>query len=233
MPNRILREGILTSEAVNCLSCHAELFYRRLMSVVDDYGRIEAHPQILLTKCFPFKLDSVSVRDVGHWLAECSHDARLVTAYTVKGKNYLQINNFGQRERVSKCPSPQEADIMSAESEQTAARASNSTTYSNTNTTPNTNSRNSDSWKIDTGFLKFIENWRATGAKCTDADCYRAYRFEWNKIGFEEQLAACDHVRTCDGAFVKFPQNYLADREWEREPRPSPKSKLDRMIDSL
>ena len=37
---------------------------------------------------------------------------------------------------------------------------------------------------MDEGFLKFMENWRSTGAKCTDADCYRAYRFEWNKIGF-------------------------------------------------
>ena len=44
MPNRILRDGILMSPRVNVLSSEAELFYRRLMSVVDDYGRFSAHP---------------------------------------------------------------------------------------------------------------------------------------------------------------------------------------------
>jgi hypothetical protein len=42
MPSRLLREGILDSEAVNALSFAAEVFYRRLMSVVDDFGRPRA-----------------------------------------------------------------------------------------------------------------------------------------------------------------------------------------------
>jgi hypothetical protein len=42
MPVRILREGILTSERVDTLSPAAEVFYRRLMSVVDDFGRFSA-----------------------------------------------------------------------------------------------------------------------------------------------------------------------------------------------
>ena len=40
MPSRILREGINTSPKVNALSPMAELFYRRLMTVADDYGRV-------------------------------------------------------------------------------------------------------------------------------------------------------------------------------------------------
>ncbi len=39
MPNRVIREGILNSQRVNKLTEPAELFYRRLMSVVDDFGR--------------------------------------------------------------------------------------------------------------------------------------------------------------------------------------------------
>jgi hypothetical protein len=45
MPNRELREGILTSERINALTFPAEVFYRRLMSVVDDFGRCPAHPR--------------------------------------------------------------------------------------------------------------------------------------------------------------------------------------------
>ncbi len=47
MPTRILREGILTSETVNRLSLGAELFYRKFMPVVDDYGRYHAHIHLL------------------------------------------------------------------------------------------------------------------------------------------------------------------------------------------
>ena len=43
MPNRILRDTILRSERVARLSPTAELFYRRLMSVADDYGRYYAN----------------------------------------------------------------------------------------------------------------------------------------------------------------------------------------------
>src|SRR3990167_11311858 len=57
MPNRILREGILSSERINTLSVHAELFYRRLLSVVDDYGRFFAHPALLRSACYPLRVD--------------------------------------------------------------------------------------------------------------------------------------------------------------------------------
>ena len=39
MPNRMIREELLTCEKVNELSFGAEIFYRRLMSVADDFGR--------------------------------------------------------------------------------------------------------------------------------------------------------------------------------------------------
>ena len=38
MPNRIIREGILSSDRVDQLDPPAEVFYRRLMSKVDDHG---------------------------------------------------------------------------------------------------------------------------------------------------------------------------------------------------
>ena len=47
MPNRILREGILTSERIERLDWAEEVFYRRVMSVVDDYGRYYARPALL------------------------------------------------------------------------------------------------------------------------------------------------------------------------------------------
>ncbi len=140
MPNRILREGIVGSQRISLLSQGAQLFYYKLISVVDDYGRYEAYPEMLRARCYPFELDRVTVADVSTWLCECGQmpandrQSPLVTEYCVEGKKYLQINNFGQRERAERFPSPSLAD-KSEQLRTKAARASNTNTLTNTNST--------------------------------------------------------------------------------------------------
>jgi hypothetical protein len=109
MPNRVIRQGILTSSRVNALSLGAELFYRRLMSVVDDYGRHEADLSLLRAAVFPRRLHEVTEVQIKQWLQECTTgDRPLITLYYVATENYLVINNFNQRLRSmkSRCPSP-------------------------------------------------------------------------------------------------------------------------------
>ena len=96
MPTRIIREGILTSERVNQLTERAELFYRRLMSVVDDHGRFPANLMLLRASCYPLKLDAVKEDSIKKHLAE-AEDARLIVLYTVDDKAYLEMQDFGQR----------------------------------------------------------------------------------------------------------------------------------------
>ncbi|HWB62140.1 MAG TPA: hypothetical protein VG603_01425 [Chitinophagales bacterium] len=105
MPNRVVREGILDSEKVNLLSWAAEVFYRRLMSVVDDFGRFDARAMILRSKLFPLKIDKVSAADVEKWLAECAR-AELVSLYFVNQKPFLEISNFNQSIRIKKSKFP-------------------------------------------------------------------------------------------------------------------------------
>lgn len=106
MPNRIVREGILTSAAVDKLSSGAELFYRRLLNVADDFGRYHASPVLLRSAVFPLKIDTVLDKHVEGWLKECS-DAGLVTVYITAGQAYLQIAKFGEpRAKKSKFPAP-------------------------------------------------------------------------------------------------------------------------------
>jgi hypothetical protein len=114
MPNRILRDGILTSDAVDSLSNPAEVFYRRLMSVVDDYGRYFARPSLLRAACYPLRLDKphhahVDDTDVVRFLAELCNTkpAPLALVYEVKGKQYLELQNFKQQVRTNaKFPAP-------------------------------------------------------------------------------------------------------------------------------
>lgn len=107
MPNRILRDGILTSESVSLLSWGGEVFYRRLISVVDDHGRFHALPKLIRSACYPLHIDKVSDPDIETWLAECV-TASLVTVYqAADGKHYLRIEKFGQQVRSkSKFPEP-------------------------------------------------------------------------------------------------------------------------------
>jgi hypothetical protein len=108
VPNRILREGILTSPRMAKLGWAEEVFYRRLMSVVDDYGRYYADAGLLRAGCYPRQLNKVSDSDVGKWLRACA-DAALVRVYPAKdGESYLELLDFRQQVRAkdSKFPGP-------------------------------------------------------------------------------------------------------------------------------
>ena len=111
MPNRIVREAILSSERIAALGWPEEVFYRRLMSIVDDYGRTEANAQLLRSRCYPLQTDAVRVTDISRWMAACQK-AGLILCYEVGGKQFLEVLNFGQQQRsASKYPAPQAADI--------------------------------------------------------------------------------------------------------------------------
>ena len=108
MPTRLVREGILTSDRVNALDDYQENFYRRLLNVVDDYGRFVAKPALLRSSCYPLRLESVTESNIQEHLAACAH-AGLLQLY--KGddcKDYLLVTEFRQprRAKYSKYPAP-------------------------------------------------------------------------------------------------------------------------------
>lgn len=113
MPNRILRDGILTSEPVCSLNWPAEVFYRRLMSVADDHGRFYATPKLIRSACYPLQIDKVSDSDIEKWLTACV-EAALVRVYPAEdGKRYLEVIKFGQQVRSkSKYPEPSAAYLL-------------------------------------------------------------------------------------------------------------------------
>jgi len=126
LPNRILREGILTSPRVAKLAGWAdEVFYRRLMSVVDDFGRYYADQGLLRAACYPRQLNKVSDSDIGKWLTACVN-AALVRVYPASdGERYLQLLDFRQQARAakSKFPQPPSECIAGATQEQSGGGA--------------------------------------------------------------------------------------------------------------
>jgi hypothetical protein len=123
LPNRILREGILTSPLIARLGWAEEVFYRRLMSVVDDFGRYYADHGMLRAACFPRQLSKVSDSDIGKWLQVIA-DAGLVRVYPAQdGERYLELLKFGQQVRAKKSKFPDPISACAADATQTPANA--------------------------------------------------------------------------------------------------------------
>lgn len=95
MPTRLIRDGILTSGRVASLSWEAEVFYRRLLSLVDDYGLSDARPSVLRSALYPLQLEKMSECNVQRCLAACE-TAGLILLFTRNGKSFLMVRDFGQ-----------------------------------------------------------------------------------------------------------------------------------------
>jgi hypothetical protein len=106
MPNRYIRASAIESEAVNSLSWQGEVFYRRLLNRVDDFGRYTANPALLRAAIFPLQLEKVGPRDIDRLLAECEA-AGLLCRYEVQGKKCLVMNKWEKgRAKESEYPPP-------------------------------------------------------------------------------------------------------------------------------
>lgn len=110
MPNRIIREGITTSEPLAMVSYEAECLFYRLMVVADDFGAFDGRAVIVRAKCLPLR-DS-TVAQVTEWLRELAEHS-LIVQYESEGKPYLAIPKFRQRTRANSAKYPLPADWRS------------------------------------------------------------------------------------------------------------------------
>ena len=110
MPNRYIRASAIESEAVNSLQWQAEVFYRRLLNRVDDFGRFTANNALLRAAIFPLQTERVRETDLSRLLAECEK-AGLLYVYTASGKQFLVLQKW-ERGRALKSEYPRPpADI--------------------------------------------------------------------------------------------------------------------------
>ena len=141
MPNRILREGLLESEAIDLLDAEAERFFVRLMLRADDFGRYHANPAMLANMLFPLRRD-IEPKMVENWLNQCAK-AKLLRLYQIEGRWCLEIGKFHQRSRAqqSKFPDPPPDDGHMTVICQTDDRHPRTYSYSETETYSETKSK--------------------------------------------------------------------------------------------
>ena len=98
VPTRLIREGIISSDIVDLLDAPAEVFYRRLLNKVDDYGLYDARPSILRANLYPLRVDRVREADISRWMAACQK-AGLIVLYQAEGKSCLQMLDTNWQKR--------------------------------------------------------------------------------------------------------------------------------------
>ena len=84
----------------------------------------------------------------------------------------------------------------------------------------------------DSRLVHFRGLYESTGAPSIDDDWDQAMKF-CGELTEEDWQKAFAQVVTVQGAYQKAPKNYFRTREFERAPRPAPKSKLGEMWDKI
>lgn len=97
MPVGINYRDITDSRAIESLNdSDCECFFYRLLHKVDAFGRTEASPDLLRSRCYPLRVDRVRMADISRWIAACEK-AGLIALYQSDSKKALVIKKFGQR----------------------------------------------------------------------------------------------------------------------------------------
>ncbi len=109
MPQRFLRPGITTSKRWNRCDWPTQSLYLRLITLVDDYGRYEADPELIRSHAFPFG-DAVGkiipLTTIVRMLRTLA-DSNLLILYVFNGGEYMQLLRWHERARSSsKYPEP-------------------------------------------------------------------------------------------------------------------------------
>lgn len=212
MPNRILREGILTSPSVARLGWAEEVFYRRLMSVVDDFGRYFGDVGMLRAACYPRQLNKVSDSDIGKWLDAVSV-AGLVRVYRASDReNYIELAKFGQQVRAkkSKFPDPSSECVADAQQVQTNAHLDVSVSVSVSDVSASADL-----------FARFWEKYPKKKAKDDARKAFDKRKPDEALLGrmlaaLAVQCASSDWLEA-DGKFIPHPATWLNDGRWQDE----------------
>ena len=113
MSNRILKEGICTSDQINEMSWFEEVLFYRLIVNCDDYGRFDGRVPVIKNRLFPLKenLTAKQVKDGINKLASVG----LVVLYECDGKPFLHLPTWNDHQSVranrSRYPAPEDGVV--------------------------------------------------------------------------------------------------------------------------
>jgi hypothetical protein len=107
MPNRVVRDGLLSSDQFNALDSDSQMCFVRLLMVVDDYGRFDGRDMAIKSAAYP--MSDIRLTVVSKMLTDLV-DAKMLQRYEVDGRAYISIPKFDQRlrQKRERYPAPPE-----------------------------------------------------------------------------------------------------------------------------
>lgn len=245
MPNRLIRDGLLESEAVLSLPLEGRWLYIAVLLSADDVGFFEATPFKLARRA------DIRREQVDKLLAMLA-DADLVRLYQVDGRNYGFVTRFRQRIQIKrvKHPLPPLALLAGDEDALNKIRdlASKTTVGQPLSTVAQPSEPEPEPLKEKTcrpaasvvvtsmpepqGFLEFWKVWPASKRKGSRAQCLAL----WGKAKLEaisdhiiahvEAMTGSDDWTKEHGAYIPAPLVYLRQSRWDGAEVEAPRSNL-------
>ena len=140
MPNRIIKDSIRTSKAVNNMTDFQFRLWVYLITYVDDYGRGSADAELLKGFVFP-RRKGITESSIDKALADLANSG-LILLYEVDGEPYFCFPNWSEHQRIqtkkSKYPAPENGNSRCV-----TVNFRESPPESESNTNPNTNTKES------------------------------------------------------------------------------------------
>lgn len=99
MPNRIIKESILTSPNLNKLSEAGENHFYRLLLITDDWGCAEVTPAVIKGKCYPLK-PKITIEEIEKRTQELI-DNELLKVWEIKERTYGTYLTFDTHNELS------------------------------------------------------------------------------------------------------------------------------------
>ena len=240
MPNRLIKESVCTSENVDQLTAFQETFFYRLIVNCDDYGRMDARPQILASKLYPLK--GIRMNQITDALRALT-SAELITIYQVNGKPFLQMKTWDRHQQIrahkSKYPSPDDSNgnqmisddincnqIISDDSKcPRNPIQSNPNPESNPNPNPTRTRARGSSSETEKRFNIF---WEAYPRKEDKSAARKAF----DKLNPDDTLLNAmilaiakqknsSQWQENSGQFIPYPSTWISKRRWEDEVKPA------------
>ena len=212
MPNRILKESICASPDINLLTAEEEIFFYRLIVNCDDYGLADARAEVLISKCFPLRLYSVTPVKINAYLKKFAQIG-LIILYKAEGRPYLKLAKWENHQQVrakkAKYPMPSDDNICNQ-------------LISDDNNCPRNpiqSESNPNPMRAQNGFARF---WEAYPKKRSKGDAEKA----WDTIKLSEPLVnqviaklklaktSADWTKD-DGKYIPYPATWLRAKGWE------------------
>jgi hypothetical protein len=210
VPNRIIRDCALASKKLSQVSAEAERLFWRLLMVADDFGRFQAEPSMLLSRCFPLKVKEYSIRNIERWYAELTQIGAITSYASSNGDLFGAFVVWNQRSRAdsSKYPPPDDGQV-------TVIRPSCDRLDEDVDVDEDVDERSA---KTD-GFSEF---WLAYPKKKNKGDAEKA----WAALRPSPELlsriltavaAHCDSHdwRKDSGKWIPYPASWLRGQRWE------------------